>query len=239
MGRLGVRDPADASELAEIVASSRLRLTGAMTHLATADNPDSSWSQEQLDRFRTWALPLKAHHPQILLHAANSAAALRLPSAHLDLVRTGIGIYGLDPFHHCPEPHGLRPALRLSSYVAAINPLPRGESCGYGRTFTARHDTALGLVPIGYGDRIPRALGNRGVVRIAARRYPIVGAVSMDMLTVDLGPAPTARVGDRVTIIGPGASAEDVARRLDTINYEVVTRLSPRVTRVYTGGPVG
>ena len=234
MGRLGVRDPALASQIAELAQASRLRLSGAMTHLATADDPDSRYAREQIAIFRAWAESLKARHPQIALHAANTAAALTLPAAHFDFVRTGIGIYGLDPFGHASSDFGLRPALTLSSYLAAIRPLRRGESVGYGRTFRATVDTYVGVIPIGYADGIPRGLGNRGEVQMGGRRYPIVGAVSMDGLTIDLGPDPGPHVGDIVTVIGPEVSAEDIARRLGTINYEIVTRLGARVERVYT-----
>jgi alanine racemase len=233
MGRLGARNPAIASQTAELACAGRLRLVGAMTHLATADDFDPQYARDQIAAFLGWAEPLRARHPQIALHAANTAATLRLPEAHLDFVRTGIGIYGLDPFGRSPSTYGLRPALTLTSFVAMVKPLRRGESCGYGRTFRARSDTHLGIVPIGYGDGVPRALGNRGEVMIGGHRCPIVGAVSMDGLTVDLGSRPRARVGDAVTVIGPGVSAEDIARKLGTISYEIVARLGRRVQRIH------
>ncbi len=173
----------------------------------------------------------------MLLHAANSAATLREPAAHFDMVRTGVALYGLDPANEDPAAHGLTPALRLTSYVAAVKACAPGESAGYGRRFVAEHPTTIATVPIGYGDGWRRGLTDNAEVVIGGARYPLVGTVSMDNVTVDLGPGePTIRPGDEVTLIGDGITAEEVARRLGTINYEVTCGLTARVTRTEVGG---
>lgn len=232
MGRLGTRDPALATRLVEQAGE---RLVGATTHFATADDRQDPFMDEQLARFSAWVAPLRARRPALIAHAANSAAVLREPAAHFDMVRPGIAVYGMDPFGEDAAARGLRPALTLSSHVAAVRRCPAGQSAGYGRRFVAAADTVLATVPVGYGDGWRRATGGRADVLIGGRRHPQVGTVSMDNITVDLGPGghEHVRVGDEVVLIGPGLSAEEVAARSDTINYEVTTALLPRTQRVH------
>src|SRR3954470_11312548 len=155
MGRLGTRDADEATRVADAVAAApHLELAGAMTHFATADEPGDDFMPAQLERFAAWAPALRERHPGLLLHAANSAAALRDPASHFDLVRAGIAIYGLDPFQRDPAEHGLEPALELVSYVAEVKPVAPGESAGYGRRFVAEGPTTLATVPVGYGDGV-------------------------------------------------------------------------------------
>jgi alanine racemase len=235
MGRLGTRDPAEATRVAEAAATTAgVQLAGAMSHFATADEPGDAFLGEQLERFEAWALPLRERFPGLLLHAANSAAVLRDAATHFDLVRPGIAIYGLDPFQQDAAARELEPALQLSSYVAEVKRCAAGESAGYGRRFVADRDTVLATVPVGYGDGVRRALTNNADVLIDGRRLPLAGAVSMDNVTVDLGPdgAGVSR-GDEVLLIAPGLPAEEMARRLQTINYEITCGLSPRVPRHY------
>ena len=236
MGRLGTRDPAEAARVAAAVAAAPgLRLAGAMTHFATSDD-DPAFAREQLARFLPWAERIRAEHGDVLLHAANSAAALGIPEARLDLVRCGIAVYGLDPFHEDPGRHGLEPALELRSYLAEVKPCAPGESAGYGRRFVAREPTWLGTVPVGYADGVRRALTNDCDVLVGGRRVPLVGTVSMDNVTVDLGPDPPPRGGDVVLLGRQGEQrvlAEEWARRLGTINYEIVCGIGPRVPRAY------
>jgi alanine racemase len=173
------------------------------------------------------------------VHAANSAAVLRDPAAHFDMVRCGIAIYGMDPFGEDPLTRGLEPALELSSYVAAVKHCAAGESTGYGRRFVAGQDTHLGLLPIGYGDGWRRGLSGNAEALIAGRRHPLVGTVSMDSVAVDLGPDPSAPalLGQPAVLIGGQGeeriTAEELARRLDTINYEITCGLTARVARVH------
>src|SRR5919107_45808 len=167
MGRLGTRDAEEATRVADAVAAApHLELAGAMTHFATADEPGDDFMPAQRERFAAWAGPLRERHPGLLLHAANSAAALRDPASHFDLVRAGVAIYGLDPFQRDPAEHGLEPALELVSYVAEVKPVAPGESAGYGRRFVADEPTTLATVPIGYGDGVRRALTNNADVLI-------------------------------------------------------------------------
>jgi len=174
--------------------------------------------------------------PGLVVHAANSAAVLRDPAAHFDMARCGIAIYGLCPFQRDPAEARLDPALSLESYVAAVKHVEPGDSVGYGRSWFAEQDTQVAVVPIGYGDGYRRGLSNSGDVLIGGRRYPIVGTISMDNLTVDVGEPGRVQVGDPVTLIGGEGKervlAEDLAAKLGTINYEVTTGLTARVPRV-------
>ncbi|MFP5362784.1 MAG: alanine racemase [Thermoleophilia bacterium] len=245
MGRLGTRDAVAATRVAEAAAATEnVFLAGAMTHFATADERGDAFFGEQLERFAAWALPLKAEYPSIILHAANSAATLRDAGAHFDMVRAGVAIYGLDPFLQDAAARDLEPALELRSYVSAVKPVAPGESAGYGRRFVAQRPTHTATVPIGYGDGLRRALTNNADVLVRGRRLPLVGTVSMDSIMLDVGTPPAAAVGDVAVVIGAHGeehvSAEEVARRLDTINYEVTCGLLPRVPRVYhrDGEPV-
>ena len=243
MGRLGTRDVEQASQvLAAAQATPGVEPAGAMTHFATADElHDDGFFARQLDTFARWAGAIKAAQPQLLVHAANSAAVLRDRAAHFDMVRCGIAVYGMDPFGEDPSARALRPALELTSYVAEVKTCRAGESAGYGRRFVADRDTHLGVLPIGYGDGWRRALSNNAEVLVAGRRHPLVGTVSMDNITIELGAEEGARRlrGEPATLIGVQGeeriTAEDVARRLGTINYEVTCALTPRVPRSYHG----
>ncbi len=231
MGRLGTRDPAEATRVAEAAQAAGCEVAGLMSHFATADERGDEFFAEQLGRFGAWAEPLRERFPDALLHVANSAATLRDRASHFDLVRCGVAIYGLDPFQEDPAASGLAPALALRSWVAAVKPCAVGESAGYGRRFVAERDTVLATVPIGYGDGWRRGLSDNAEVVIGGHRHPLVGTVSMDNVTVDLGPQTSVRVGDPVTLIGDGITAEEVAGRLGTINYEITCGLTARVPR--------
>jgi alanine racemase len=239
MGRFGTRDVELATRLAtSAAAEANVDLVGLMTHFATADEPDEEFFPEQLERFAQWAQPLKQAHPGVLLHAANSAATLRDPGAHFDMARCGIAVYGMDPFGVDPAARGLEPALELLSTLAEVKRCAAGESTGYGRSFRAIGETWLGMLPIGYGDGWRRALSNDAEVLIGGRRYPLVGTVSMDSVAVDLGPDAGVELrGEEVVLIGArGAeriTAEELAGRLGTINYEITCGLSARVKRWY------
>jgi alanine racemase len=240
MGRLGTRDPAQATLVAEsVVATEGVRLAGAMTHFATADDRDDSFFGEQLARFQEWVTPLREAHPHVVVHAANSAATLRDAEAHFDLVRPGVAIYGLDPFGEDPAARDLEPALELRSRVGAVKTVAAGESVGYGRRFVARSPTRVATVPIGYGDGVRRGLTNNADVLVGGERRPLVGTVSMDNLTVDVGVGvgDATAPGDDAVLIGRQGGetilAEELARRLDTINYEVTCGLLGRVPREY------
>jgi alanine racemase len=238
MGRLGTRDPDEARRVAEEIShrAPAVRLTGLMTHFATAD-ADPEFVARQLERFEPFVAELRRRWPGLVVHAANSGATLTQPQSHFDLVRCGIAIYGCDPMNDDPARHGLEPALELRSYVAAVKRAQPGDSVGYGRQFIADRETWIATLPIGYGDGLWRRYADNCEVLVRGRRYPLVGAVSMDNVTLDLGAEPPVVVGDVATIIGTDGgerqTAEQLARRIGTINYEVVCGISKRVPRVY------
>jgi alanine racemase len=242
MGRYGTRSPATALAIAERIAGTSghdagLRLAGAMTHFATADD-DPEFLAAQLSMFEPFVATLRERgQGRLVVHAANSAATLREPASHFDMVRCGIAVYGCDPFNQGPDHVGLEPALELSSYVAAVKLARPGESAGYGRRFIAERDTWIATIPIGYADGVNRALTNNCDVLIGGHRYPLAGTVSMDNITVDVGPEASVAVGDEVIVIGrcgdQRQTAEELSWRLETIAYEVVCGISARVTRVY------
>jgi alanine racemase len=234
MGRLGTRDPDEATRVATAAqAADGVALAGAMTHFATADERGDAFFGEQLARFEAWVRPLAERHPDLIVHAANSAALLRDGASHFDLVRAGVAIYGLDPFQEDAAARDLEPAMELVSYVAEVKACAPGESVGYGRRFVAQRDTTIATVPIGYGDGVRRALTNNADLLVNGRRFPLVGTVSMDNVTLDLGPdGGGVRLGDEALLVGAGLPAEEMAGRLGTINYEVTCGLTPRVPRL-------
>ena len=238
MGRLGTRDTALADRIAgRVLAEPQLELVGAMTHLATAEEPDHAFMEGQLERFASWVTPLRDRHPQLIAHAENSAALLGAGRARFDMARCGGAVYGLDPFNSAAANWGLEPALELRSWVAGVKPFAAGDSAGYGRRFVATRPTELATVPIGYGDGVRRVLSGNADVLIGGRRWPLVGTVSMDNVTVDLGLESEIAVGAPVILLGADGEdqiwAEEIAARQGTINYEITCGLSQRVPREY------
>jgi alanine racemase len=237
MGRLGNPDPAELLDLLRACAESPdLEPTGVWTHFATADEPGSGFFDQQLDRFAAVAEAAKGEFPGVAAHAANSAAVFRDRRAHFDMARCGVAVYGLDPFQGDPAEQGLRPALALHSYVADVKRFGVGDSAGYGQTWRSERETCVGVLPLGYGDGVRRGLSNNAEVLVGGRRFPLVGTVSMDNVTVDLGPDTDIEPGAEAVLIGSQGEetilAEDLARRLGTINYEITCGISARVPRV-------
>lgn len=238
MGRLGIRGTDELLRVAEqIEAADELELVGAMTHLPCADE-DLDRTREEAERFAAFGERLRELKPKAILHAANSAATLALPESRFDMVRCGVAIYGLDPFGADAAAHDLEPALELRSYVAALKPLAAGESVGYGAAFTAAEPTWIATLPIGYGDGWRRAFSDNAEVLIGGRRHQLVGRVSMDNVTVDVGPDPAGIAeGDEAVLLGSQGderiAAEQLARRIGTINYEITTALTARPVRAY------
>ena len=208
MGRFGL-SPSEARSL------SREQVVAVMSHLATADEEDTTFARAQTERFAEVADAF----PGAVRHLANSAATLRLPEARFDAVRCGIALYGLSPFGRDPAQDGLEPVLSWRSYIAVAKTLAAGESAGYGRRFVAERPTRIGIVPVGYADGFRRGLTGTEVL-VAGTRRRVVGAVSMDSFAVELGDEPE---GTPVTLIGDGILAEEHARVLGTINYEITT----------------
>jgi alanine racemase len=239
LGRLGTRsaDEALAVVRAVVDAAPALELAGVMTHLATADD-DHEFARDQLAQFGPFVAEARAiATTEIIAHAANSAATLLLPDSHFDMVRVGIAIYGADPMNQDPTSYGLEPVLSLRSYVAAVKPIAPGQSLGYGRHFIATEASVIATLPLGYGDGLPRALANNCDVLIEGHRYPLRGMVSMDNITVDVGPDSIVKPGDKAMLIGTDGEetqlVEDLARRIGTIDYEILCGIPRRVPRVY------
>ncbi len=227
MGRFGVRPeaaPALVRRLAELKA---VRVQGIYTHLARAED-DAAFTAAQLRAFRGVVAALaRAGLRPPLVHAANSAGALRRPASRFDMVRPGLAAYGLYP--------GFEPALTLKSKIVFLKTLPKGAAVSYGGTWRARRVSRVATLPIGYADGYRRALSNRAAVLVGGRRCPVVGRVTMDQTMVDVTGVPGARVGDDAVLLGRQGAAEvpaaELARLCGTIPYETVTALSSRVPR--------
>ncbi|HEX9134830.1 MAG TPA: alanine racemase, partial [Ktedonobacteraceae bacterium] len=240
MGRLGIRAEHIAEVLKlihEIIDLPLLELEGIFTHFAMADTHDQTHARMQLTRFQDVLQFIEEEHIRPpLVHAANSAAILSLPEAHFDMVRPGIALYGLDPSPEVRLPVGFRPALSFKTQVAQVKAIPAGESISYGYSYITDRPTCVAILPVGYADGFRRAPTNWGSVLVHGQEAPLLGRVCMDQCVIDVSHIPQVRVGDEVVLIGrQGAAiltAEQVAERLGTINYEVVSEILARVPRV-------
>ena len=229
MGRIGMSPAAAVATAATLRENRLVDIAGVYTHFSCAET-DRAFTLEQLGRFRRALRDLaRAGASPRLRHAANSAAALRLPAARLDLVRPGLAIYGLYP--------GFKPVLSLRSKVVFLKTVPRGAAIGYGATFRARRPTRVATIPIGYADGFSRRFSNRGEALLGGRRCPIIGTISMDMIMLDATGVPQAGVGDDVVLIGRQGGEEitaaEAAAAAGTISYEITTALTHRVPRTF------
>ncbi len=229
-------------EWSQLTASalSGIEVVGVFSHFARADEPAEAQNQEQLDRFNEMSQLLNDFgFTNLIRHISNSAATLNNPRAAFDMVRTGISIYGLTPdvSMGSSKDFGLRPAMQLRSSLYLVKEVPAGTPVGYGASESTTRDTKLGVVTLGYADGIPRISRGAGVW-IHGERAPIIGRVSMDQFVVDLGPESKAQSGDWVVVFGNGShgeyTAEDWGAASGSINYEIVTRIGPRVPRIYS-----
>lgn len=240
MGRLGIRSEQIAEILQllrEIRGQSSLELEGIFTHFARADADDLSHACLQLARFQNVLQVIEAEGMMPpLVHAANSAATLNLPEARFNMVRPGIALYGLDPSPDTRLPKDFQPALSFKTQVAQVKLVPAGEGISYGCTYITERPTWIAVLPVGYADGFRRAPANWGSVLIRGQEAPLLGRVCMDQSMVDVSHIPGVRVGDEVVLIGQqgtaALTAEMVAGRLGTINYEVVAEILARVPRV-------
>jgi alanine racemase len=228
--------PALLEAAAKAQADGEVEVVGVWSHFAYADAPGHATIDHQLATFAD-GLAVAGRFGIVprYRHIANSAAALTRPDAHYDLVRTGIAMYGLSPL---PGDHstGLRPAMTARARVALTKRVPAGQGVSYGHTYTTDRETTLALIPLGYGDGVPRHASNVGPVELGGKIRTIAGRVCMDQVVLDCGDDPVAP-GDVATLFGPdGPTATDWAEAIDTINYEIVTRFGgSRVPRVYDG----
>ncbi len=239
MGRLGQTDQAEVVEMLSTAArDDELELAGLWTHFATADEPGDPFLAEQLETFSESVAVARSLQPGCMIHAANSGATLAEPESHFDFVRCGIAIYGLSPYGGYSEGLELEPALSLVSRVGAIKDLQVGDSVGYGRKWTASSPTKVAICPVGYGDGYRRALGGVADVLVAGKRAPVIGAVSMDNIAIELGSSSEVEIGDEVVLLGRQGeeeiSAQELADHLGTINYEVTVGIGQRVPREVT-----
>ncbi|MEU4890804.1 alanine racemase [Streptomyces sp. NPDC044780] len=244
LGRNGCQ-PADWPELVAEAraaeAEGAIRVTGLWSHFACADEPGHPSIAVQLSVFREMVAQAERAglRPEVR-HLANSPATLTLPESHFDLVRTGIATYGISPSPEVGTPAdlGLRPVMTLSASLASVKQVPGGHGVSYGHRYVTPGETSLALVPVGYGDGIPRHASGTGPVLVAGKWRTVAGTVAMDQFVVDLG-GDAARPGDEAVLFGPGdrgePTVEDWARAVGTIGYEIVTRISARVPRVYVG----
>jgi alanine racemase len=243
MSRGGFGDELETviSEIASQVKSGAVKVIGIWSHFARADEPGSAMNQSQLSRFNTRVEQLKnAGISSEYLHFANSAASLANPDAHKNIIRWGIGLYGLSPDVNnmgSSSDLGIKSAMKLFSKLQLVKAVKAGQSVGYGSTATTKVDTKLGVVTMGYADGIPRNANNLAGVFVAGQRAALIGRVSMDQFVVDLGATSLAKTGDEVIIFGDGSGGEytidEWAKACGTINYEIVTRIGTRVPRIY------
>ncbi len=239
MRRVGA-DPKDAVSLAQrIDADPRLALTSVWTHCAVADEPHNPFTAEQLARYEKTLADIEAAGIAVpLRHAANSAAAIAHPAARYDLVRCGIAIYGIPPAPALSDSVALVPAVHLATEVSFVKQVAAGEGISYGQRYRTERATTIATLPIGYADGVPRRLGlEHQEVLICGRRYPMVGAVTMDQLMVDVGPGGEVEVGAEAVLLGlqgdERITPDEWAERLGTISYEVVCAIGARVERRY------
>jgi alanine racemase len=243
MTRLGVTDRETALGLARKAASSPwVRLEGIFTHFASADSPDETYTRKQFRTFLSYIEYLERHGVRVpVKHCCNSAATLRFPEMHLDMVRVGISLYGLQPFSGpMPGLPELQPAMRWKTRIAALKQVPPQQPISYGCTYRPERPSLIATIPAGYADGLSRGLSNRGSVMVGGRKVPIVGRVCMDQTMLDVSAIPDVRVGDEVLLFGRTEESclpvEETASLLDTINYEIVCLVGKRVPRVYMRG---
>jgi len=247
MGRLGLLPdsrraaPADSAveEVKSIAGLSNLKLEGIFTHFATADWSDKSYAEKQFQIFLNFLDQLhKAGLEFSVKHAANSGAIIDMPQTHLDMVRAGISTYGLYPSDEIDKSRiKLLPAMSLKARIIHLKKVPAGFMVSYGITHKTKKPTTIATIPAGYGDGLSRLMSSNGHMLVHGQRAPIIGRVCMDLTMIDVGHIPEAKIEDEVVVFGhqgdASISAEEIARLTKTINYEVVTRISDRVPRVY------
>ena len=245
MERLGVHHDTSDALLERTLSLKWTDVTGIFSHFARSDEADFSFTELQLERFLECARFFERHAlPMPLRHIANSAAILRSAATHLDMVRPGISLYGVHPAPGVEDPLGLEPVLSLKTKVVYFKVVKAGNGVSYGHLWKPEHDTRVVTLPVGYGDGYPRALSNKAEVLIRGRRVPVVGAICMDQLMVDIG-AGEAYNGDEAVLIGTqvaedGTSetilVEELAARAGTFAYEILVGLNARIPRKYLGG---
>ena len=229
-------------EIVRAVKTNEIKAIGIWSHFARADEPNEVMNKTQLDVFEQKVKQLSDSGVNLeFIHIANSAAALSNKAAHKNIIRWGIGLYGLSPDvtnMGDSKSLGLKPAMKLFAKLQLVKSVKAGQSVGYGGTAITKSDTKLGVVTLGYADGVPRNANNSAGIYVAGKRAPIIGRVSMDQFVVDLGLDSLAKIGDEVIVFGDGSQGEytidEWAKACATINYEIVTRIGVRVPRIYS-----
>ena len=236
MGRIGLKSKEELQQLLSSTDLNTFQITGIYTHYATADEEDLAYYEKQREQFEEMLPIIKKYAPNALVHADNSAASMRFPTDSYDAVRFGISMYGLypSPFVKEENPMPLHPAFSLFSQLTHVKTIHQAESISYGRTYQAQEETIVGTVPLGYADGWIRKLQGSDVL-VDGKRMPIIGRICMDQFMIKLDkPYP---IGTKVTLIGKDGKEEitvdEVAERLETINYEIPCIISTRVPRIY------
>lgn len=234
MGRIGV-NPHEAVEFVHRISRFKnLHLKGVFSHLPCADEPDKTFTRSQIQLFRNLLREIEASGIQIpLKHLANSAGIMNFPESHLDLARPGIMLYGLSPSARMDHSVTLKPAMTLKTRIAYVKQVPLGTPISYGHTFSCHRPMRVATLPVGYGDGYSRGLSNRGYAMIRNTRAPLIGRVCMDMCMFDVTDMEDVQPGDEAVLFGNKPTVDELARLLDTINYELVCAVGKRVPRIY------
>lgn len=233
MERIGVHHYHSRDFITTAASCQHVSISGIYTHFATADECDNSYFNLQLERFLTVCQLAKDHLGQSLLcHAANSAATIKFPHCHLDMVRVGISLYGVLPNESIRHTLNLRKALCWSSRIVHLKKIKAGHPVGYGCSWKPDRDTTIATIPVGYADGYKRLLSNTAQVRINTSRHPVVGNICMDQMMVDVGDA-EVDIGDKVELLGASIDAHQLAHWQSSIAYEVLTGIGARVPRTF------
>ncbi len=236
MGRSGV-EPESARQLLEQIADCpALELAGVYTHFATADEEDLSYASEQHERFKAFLKQQKLRDQGVLIHAANSAATIKMPDAHYDMVRCGISMYGYYSRQMKNPPVQLTPVMKLTAPITHLKMIPAGQSVSYGQSFTTQRDTLAAIVPLGYADGYRRCFSNTAMMKVGDCAVPVIGRVCMDQVILDVTEIPDIQLGRMVTVLDndhdSACSAYTLAGIADTICYEILTSIHAHVNRI-------
>jgi alanine racemase len=240
MSRYGVRWDEALPLIEKILAEKSLALEGVMTHFSQSDETDKTFANLQFSRFQEILAALERKKVSVpLRHACNSGGFLDLPHAHLDMVRTGILLYGVFPSTVCRQLPGIEPVMSVKARIAAIQKLKPGEVVGYGMRYTAKTERRIAILPIGYGDGFPR-VRNEGCALIHSQRAPLVGGIAMDALMVDITEIPQAQMWDEAVLMGRQGGDEitvrDIAKLKNSVTYDVLTNWRLRLRRKSVNG---
>lgn len=244
MGRVGMQawnNPNISKDTTDIIRLPHLDVEGIYTHFAAADSPHLSYTSEQIKRFSSLLAQMEKEGVVFKIrHAANSGGIISFPSSHFDMVRAGIAMYGCYPANQTdPSLIKLKPAMTLKAIITSVKQVPKDFFVSYGMTYQTPETTVLASVPFGYADGFPRRFSSNGFMLVNGCRAPIVGRVCMDQTMIDVGSVPgEVKPGDEVILLGSqgkeSLSAEELSQWVDTINYEIVSALTPRVKKIYS-----